>query len=130
MHLQQTATNRRVKGSAGASDSAPKCTIRCVVNDSLDDSGERQGSDGRLPVEALVGVVETALAKALALAAQAGRWEIVVQLAEELATRRRARARRNEENAGSRNVASKPVSTEDTGRLDRRGRDDGTCGAR
>jgi hypothetical protein len=87
---QQTATNRTVEGAAGAPDSASKCTIRGGMDDSLDDSvddsGERQASDGRLPVEALV---------------VAGSW----------------------------NLATKPVSTEDTGRLDRRERDDGTCGA-
>jgi hypothetical protein len=41
--------------------------------------------------EALFGVVETALAEALRLAAEAVRWEVVAQLAEELAARRRAR---------------------------------------
>jgi hypothetical protein len=39
----------------------------------------------------LVGVVETALARALTLAAEAGRWEVVAQLAEELSARQRAR---------------------------------------
>lgn len=61
--------------------------MRGVVDDSPDDSIEGHGSDGRLPPDALVGVVETALARALALAAEAGRWEIVAQLAEELAAR-------------------------------------------
>jgi hypothetical protein len=63
------------------------CAIRGVVDDSVDDSVRRN----RLPPEALVGVVETALARALILAAEAGRWEIVVQLAEELAARQRSR---------------------------------------
>jgi hypothetical protein len=57
------------------------------VDESLDDSR----GDGRLAPEALVGVVETALAEALRLAAEAKRWEIVAQLADELAARRRAR---------------------------------------
>jgi len=46
----------------------------------------------RLAPEVLVGVVETALAAALRLAAEAERWEIVAQLAEELAVRRQARS--------------------------------------
>ena len=60
---------------------------RDVVDDSLDESsGGRQ-----LAPDALVGVVETALAEALRLAAGAERWEIVAQIANELADRRRAR---------------------------------------
>lgn len=39
----------------------------------------------------LIGVVEPALARALVLAAKAQRWEIVAQIATELAARRRAR---------------------------------------
>jgi hypothetical protein len=97
-HQQETATNRTVGGAANAPDSAPKCVIRGGVDDSLDDSAddsrEWQGSDGRLPADALVGVVETALARALTLAAEAGRWEIVTQLAEELAARQRTRDER------------------------------------
>lgn len=57
------------------------------LDESLDDS--RGG--GRLEPEALVGVVATALAQALKVAADAGRWDIVAQLAEELAARRRGR---------------------------------------
>jgi hypothetical protein len=76
-----------VEGAADAPISAPKCVIRGGVDDSLDDSGKR----GRLPPDALVGVVETALAQALMLAAEAGRWELVAQLAEELSARHRAR---------------------------------------
>jgi hypothetical protein len=57
------------------------------LDESLDDSGGGR----RLEPEALVGVVETSLAEALRLAAEAKHWEIVAQLAEELATRRRAR---------------------------------------
>ena len=55
-----------------------------------------------LDPKALTGVVETALAKALQLAADAQRWELVVQLAEELANRRSARAgqRRHEPKMG------------------------------
>jgi hypothetical protein len=60
---------------------------RGAVDDSLDDSS----GSARLAPEALVGVVETALAEALRLAAEAERWEIVVQLAEELAARPLAR---------------------------------------
>jgi hypothetical protein len=58
-----------------------------ALDESLDDSS---GSWWLRP-EALVGVVETALAAALRLAAQAQRWELVARLAEELAARRRAR---------------------------------------
>jgi hypothetical protein len=65
--------------------------MRDVVDDSLDDSTSGHGRDRRLPAEALIGVVETALARALTLAAEAGRWEIVAQLAEELAARQRTR---------------------------------------
>jgi hypothetical protein len=61
--------------------------MRGVVDDSLDDSRKL----GRLPPDALIGVVETALARALTLAAEGGRWEIVAQLAEELSARERAR---------------------------------------
>jgi hypothetical protein len=59
------------------------------VDESLDDSGGR----GRVDPGVLVGVVETALAGALGVAAAAGRWEVVAQIAEELAARRRAAAR-------------------------------------
>ena len=58
---------------------------RGAVDESLDDST----GGARLAPEVLVGVVETALAEALGVAAEAGRWEIVAQLAEELAARRR-----------------------------------------
>jgi hypothetical protein len=58
-----------------------------ALDDSLDDSG----GGGRLEPEVLAGVVETALAEALGLAADAGRWEIVAQLADELAIRRHRR---------------------------------------
>jgi hypothetical protein len=44
-----------------------------------------------VPADALVGVVETALARALELAARAGRWELVGQLARELEARRQNR---------------------------------------
>lgn len=53
---------------------------------------ERGPTTGELPPGMLVGVVETALAEALALAARAGRWEIVGQLARELEQRRAARS--------------------------------------
>jgi hypothetical protein len=94
-HQQESAPNRTVEDSADAPDSAPKCVIRGVVDDSLDDSAsdsiEGQGSDRRLPPDVLVGVVETSLARALMLAAEAGRWGIVAQLAEELAARGKRR---------------------------------------
>jgi hypothetical protein len=61
------------------------------VDDSLDDSTDNRAARSRLPPDALVGVVETALARALTLAAEAGRREIVAQLAEELSARQRAR---------------------------------------
>ena len=69
------------------------------MDESLDDSSR----DTRMPPEALVGVVETALAEALRLAAEADLWEIVAQLAEELAARRGSRenARRDERGTGS-----------------------------
>jgi hypothetical protein len=51
----------------------------------LDESSDAR----RLPPEALVGVVATVLAEALRLAAEAERWEIVAQVAEELAARRK-----------------------------------------
>ena len=58
------------------SERAPKCAIvRGVVTESSDDY-------------ALSNVVETALAKALVLAAEAKRWDVVMQIAEELEGRR------------------------------------------
>lgn len=59
--------------------------------DALDDSLDESSAAGRLAPETLVGVVETALAATLRLAAGAERWELVAQLAEELAARRRGR---------------------------------------
>ena len=89
--LQQSAPIHAIEAPVDAPDSPPKRAIDSSVDDSTDDSSEGQGSDGRLPPDALVGVVETALARALELAAEAGRWEIVAQLAEELAARGRGR---------------------------------------
>jgi hypothetical protein len=86
---QQTRAIRTIEDPADASDRAPKCTIGGRLDDSLDDSADDSGGRRRLPPDALVGVVETALARALTLAAEAGRWEIVAQLAEELAARQR-----------------------------------------
>jgi len=86
-HRQQTEANRTIGHPADALLSASKCAIRRVVDDSADDSVRCN----RLPPDVLVGVVETALARALTLAAEAGRWEIAVQLAEELAARQRTR---------------------------------------
>ena len=61
----------------------------------MDDSLDESSGGRRLAPEALVGVVETALAEALRLAAEAERWQIVAQLAAELAARRRARSERH-----------------------------------
>jgi predicted RNA binding protein YcfA (HicA-like mRNA interferase family) len=55
--------------------------------DALDDSLDESSAVGRFAPEAQVGVVETALAAALRLAAKAERWEIVAQLAEERGSR-------------------------------------------
>jgi hypothetical protein len=60
---------------ANVSAQAPKCTIvRGVVTESSE-------------AYELSNVVETALAKALVLAAEAGRWDVVVRIAEELRQR-------------------------------------------
>ncbi len=62
--------------SVDVSDRAPKCAIvRGVVTESSE-------------AYELSNVVETALAKALVLAAEAKRWDVVVQIAEELRARR------------------------------------------
>ena len=62
------------------SDRAPKCAIvRGVVTESSE-------------AYELSNVVETALARALVLAAEAERWDVVVQIAEELQSRRSAQA--------------------------------------
>lgn len=61
---------------ADVSDRASKCAIaRGVVTQSSE-------------AYELSNVVETALARALVLAAEAGRWDVVMQIAEELARRR------------------------------------------
>ncbi len=57
---------------ADVSDRAPKCAI---VRDVVTESSEAYE---------LSNVVETALAKALVLAAEAGRWDVVMRIAEEL----------------------------------------------
>ena len=54
--------------------------------DALDDSLDESSGGRRLAPKALIGVVETALAEALRLAAKAERWRIVAQHAEELAS--------------------------------------------
>jgi hypothetical protein len=62
--------------AANVSDRAPKCAIvRGVVTESSE-------------AYELANVVETALARALVLAAEAGRWDVVMQIAEELQGRR------------------------------------------
>jgi len=60
---------------ADVSDRASKCAIVCGV---VTESSE--------PYE-LANVVETALARALVLAAEAKRWDVVAQIAEELCRR-------------------------------------------
>jgi hypothetical protein len=70
--------------------------------DAVDESLDVSSGGGRLAPDALVGVVATALAEALRLAAEAERWEIVAQLAEELAIRRRGRDVGHEPRARSR----------------------------
>ena len=62
-----------------------------AVRGALDESVDDSRASGRLAPQELAGVVETALAAALRLAAESKRWEIVVQLAEELAARRSTR---------------------------------------
>jgi hypothetical protein len=59
--------------------------------DALDESLDDSPSAGHLAPEKLAGVVETALAEALRLAAEAKRWAIVAQLADELAARQQTR---------------------------------------
>jgi hypothetical protein len=88
---RQTAAISVIEAPAYAPDSPPKRAFDGRVDDSLDDSADDSAKRRRLPPEGLVGVVETALARALMLAAEAGRWEIVAQLAEELAARGRGR---------------------------------------
>jgi len=61
---------------ADVSDRAPKCAIACGVVTQSPEAYE------------LSNVVETALAKALVLAAEAGRWDVVMHIAEELEGRR------------------------------------------
>lgn len=87
----QTAPICTTTDPANAPESAPKCAIGGVVDDSLDDSNSTLVNGNRLPPVALIGVVETALARALTLAAEAGRWGIAAQLAEELSARGRRR---------------------------------------
>ena len=67
----------------------------------LDESLDVSSGGGRLAPEALVGVVATALAEAVRLAAEAERWEIVSQLAKELAARRQTRRDRRQVSIGS-----------------------------
>jgi hypothetical protein len=64
--------------------------------DASDDSDPKRpiaggGSDDIVLTPELVGVVESALARALEAAAAAGKWEVVGQLAAELAARRQGR---------------------------------------
>jgi hypothetical protein len=65
--------------SADVSDRAPKCAI---VRGAVTESSEAYE---------LSNVVETALARALALAAEAKRWDVVMQIADELQGRRLGR---------------------------------------
>jgi len=75
--------------------------------DALDESLDDSSGGGRLAPGALVGVVATALAEALRLAAEAERWEIVAQLAEELAARRQARSEQQADELGPERLAKK-----------------------
>jgi len=71
----QLATIGTDAGPADVSDREPKCLIvRGVVTESSQ-------------AYELSNVVETALARALVLAAEAKRWDVVVQIAEELRRR-------------------------------------------
>lgn len=77
------------------------------MNDSVDVSSVEQGSAGQVTVE-LGGVVETALAEALSLAARAGQWTTVELLARELEARRV----RRDEAAAVDNVVALPRGQE------------------
>ena len=73
---QQSGTIGTDADPANVSDRAPKCAIvRGVVTESSE-------------AYELSNVVETALARALVLAAEAGRWDVVMQIADELHGRR------------------------------------------
>jgi hypothetical protein len=61
----------------------------------------------RLAPEALVGVVDTAFAGALRFAAEAERWEIVAQLAAELAARRLARSEQRADDLSPEHLAKR-----------------------
>jgi hypothetical protein len=66
--------------------------VKCPNVTELGRLPDDSGGAARGPMADLRGVVETALASALKLAAEAQRWELVAQLAEELAARRCSRA--------------------------------------
>ncbi len=84
----QSSTISTDADPADVSDRAPKCAIvRGVVTES---SEAYELSD----------VVETALARALVLAAEAKRWDVVLQIAEELHSRRQGSARTRFDAAG------------------------------
>ena len=73
--MHQSGTISTEGDLADVSDRAPKCAIvRGVVTESSE-------------AYELSNVVETALARALALAAEAKRWDVVAQIAEELRRR-------------------------------------------
>ena len=78
---QQSGTISTDADPADVSDRAPKCA---VVRGAVTESSE--------PYE-LSNVVETALARALTLAVDAKRWDVVVQIAAELEARRVAMPR-------------------------------------
>jgi hypothetical protein len=72
----QLGTISTDRDPADVSDRAPKCAIeRCVVTESSE-------------AYELSNVVETALARALVLAAEAKRWDVVTRIANELEGRR------------------------------------------
>jgi len=77
---QQSGTIGTDAGPAAVSSCAPKCAI---VR-----GGETESSEAY----DLTGVVETALARALVLAAEAQRWNVVAQIADELQRRGTAHA--------------------------------------
>jgi hypothetical protein len=87
------------EGEVNVSERVAKCASVRVPDDSRrNESAVHEGGgqgpaaeDGGVPASEFAGVVETALARALTLAAEAQRWEVVAQLATELRARRESR---------------------------------------
>lgn len=97
---QDSAAIRHVGDRPNVPHRASKCLIVRQLGNSLGNSGPSSSGTGEGRSDAaadavlgldVAGVVEPALAEALKLAARAGRWEIVEQIAHELAERRRGR---------------------------------------